>query len=388
MFQKLDTLGTDKNLSKCRMLFGTPDFSYGTKGKTVISYGEPIPEQNNKILIVESHKDIRNLLQRKLTNRGYICYETLHADQIIDSIRDEEIALLILDTHTQGMPVIELLSTVKDNHPDTAVIVTTPVGGTCIGIECKESGADEYITKPFILEEVVLTVENVLEKRRLENLREKYQRHLQKMVGDQTEKIRNSFFQSVTALVHALEAKDFYTSGHSQRVADLSVAISNRLFLPKQSIEKIKMAGLVHDIGKIGIKEHILNKPAGLTNEEFKQVREHPEIGEYILSPIVDDTEILKLVRNHHERYNGTGYPDRLKGTQIPFGTRILAVADAYDAMTSDRPYRKAMNSNIAFHQLKLNKGIQFDPEVVSTLFKLNLKELTTGIEYSPVMNY
>ncbi|MEE8414233.1 MAG: HD domain-containing phosphohydrolase [Dehalococcoidales bacterium] len=352
------------------------------------SYGEPFLEQQKRILIVDSDAAIRQLLQKKLTNKGYICSEASHTEQAIEKIRNSGIDLVILDINTQRIPIVELLSTIKASHPYMAVVVATPVGGTSIGIECKELGADEYITKPFILEEVISTVGKVLEKRRLENLKEQYQQHLQNIVGEQTEKIRNSFFQAVTALVHALEAKDIYTSGHSQRVADFSVAIGNKMGLPQQSIEKIKMAGLVHDIGKIGIKEQILNKPAGLTGEEFKQVQRHPEIGEYILAPIVNDTEILKLVRHHHEHYDGNGYPDRLTGTRIPLGTRILAVADAYDAMTSDRPYRKAMSSKVAFDELERKKGTQFDPEVVTVLFQISTEKDFNGIVYSPVMNY
>jgi len=368
------------------MLFDTPILSGRADSEMVINIREPITEHNNRILIVESD-DARELLQRKLSRKGYICSEASNTEQAISEINNNRIALVILDIDTQWISTVELLSVIKESHPDTAIIVATPVGGTRIGIECKESGADEYITKPYILEEVVLTVDKVLEKRRLENLKEKYQQQLHDIVGEQTEKIRNSFFQAVTALVHALEAKDIYTSGHSQRVSDLSVAICNKMRLPQPITEKIKMAGLVHDIGKIGIKENILNKPTGLTDEEFKQVCHHPEIGEYILAPIVNDTEILQLVRSHHERYDGTGYPDRIKGSQIPLGTRILAVADAYDAMTSDRPYRKAMSSQIAFQEIKSKAGTQFDPEIVAALFEVGINENFTRPVYMPALN-
>ncbi|MFC2014957.1 HD-GYP domain-containing protein [Chloroflexota bacterium] len=354
----------------------------------MINFREPVLEKPKGILIVDSNDDIRKLLQAKLTSKGYTCYEALQTDQILSKLRNDGIALVILGTDSQRIPAAELVSTIKTNHPNTAIVVATPVGGTNIGIECKELGADEYITKPFIMEEVVLTVSKVLEKRQMETLKNKFQEQLQDIVGEQTEIIRNSFFHSITALVHALEAKDVYTCGHSQRVSGLSVAISDRMHLTEQSIEKIKTAGLVHDIGKIGIKELILNKPTSLTEEEYKQVQHHPEIGEYILAPIVNDIEILQLVKHHHEHYDGTGYPDQLISSQIPLGTRILAVADAYDAMTSDRSYRKAMSSQAAFAELESRKGTQFDPDVVNALLQITIREVSPIIVNSPVLNY
>jgi len=140
--------------------------------------------------------------------------------------------------------------------------------------------------------------------------------------------------------------------------------------MPQDSIEKIRLAGQVHDIGKIGVRESVLDKLGKLTDEEYQHVKIHPEIGEHILAPIVEDEEILKVVRHHHERYDGTGYPDRLKGEQIPLGARILAVADAYDAVTSERPYREAMSAEAARNEIKRSEGIQFDPVVAAAFLK------------------
>ncbi len=333
-----------------------------------------LEEQDGILIVVDD--DVSQPLQRKLTNKGYKCYQASHDDQALDKLRINRIGLVILDINTQGMSRINLLSAIKANHPYTAVVVATPVGGTTIGVECIKLGADDCMTKPLILEEVVLVAGRVLEKRGMELFQREYQQHLQDRVGEQAEKIRNSFFQAITALAHALEAKDRYTSGHSQRVAELSVAISNKMGLSQESTEKIRMAGLVHDIGKIGVNDSVLNKPTRLTHEELRQVRRHPEIGEHILAPIVNDSETLKLVRNHHENCDGTGYPDRLTDSQIPLGTKILAVADAYDAMTSERPYRKAMSNKVAFAELERKKGTQFDPEVVAVLYSLQKCDL------------
>jgi HD-GYP domain-containing protein (c-di-GMP phosphodiesterase class II) len=184
-------------------------------------------------------------------------------------------------------------------------------------------------------------------------------------VEEQARKIRTAFLNAITALVYALEAKDEYTSGHSQRVAEISVAISEKMNLPQFAVEQMRLAGSVHDIGKIGIREAILNKPSGLSLAEYRQLKSHCEAGERILAPVVEEERILKAVKHHHEHYDGTGYPDGLSGLQIPLGARILAVADAYDAMTSQRPYREAMNPKMAGGKIAQASGTQFDPEVV-----------------------
>ncbi len=176
---------------------------------------------------------------------------------------------------------------------------------------------------------------------------------------------------SITALAHALDAKDSYTNGHSERVSRISVSIGKELKLTPELIDKIRIAGLIHDIGKIGIPESILRKPAGLTAEEFRVVQSHCEIGERILRPVVDDEDILKMVRYHHERCDGKGYPDGLVGDAIPVGARIICVADSYDAMSSDRPYRKSMAADAVKSELEKNRATQFDAEAAQTIVKM-----------------
>lgn len=197
-----------------------------------------------------------------------------------------------------------------------------------------------------------------------------YRHHLEEKVAEQSGKIRGSFLNAVRSLAYALEAKDSYTSGHSQRVADIAAAIARELGLPEENVDRIILAGLVHDIGKIGVKESVLNKPGRLTDEEYSEVQKHSEIGERILSPIAGDEDILQFIRNHHGYFDGRGYPDLLKGYQIPLGARILAVADAYEAMTSERPYRKAMTDEVACAELERCKDTQFDPEIVDAFMR------------------
>jgi putative two-component system response regulator len=326
--------------------------------------------KEEEILIVDDEETIRSLLHQELSGEGYHCKEAGSAGQALDELRNNVVALVLLDIKMPGKSGTELLPEIKASYPDTAVVMATAITDTSTAIQCMKQGAYDYITKPFNLDEVILGVDRALEKRRLELENRDYQQHLEQKVEEQAKKIRASFLSAITALAYALEAKDKYTSGHSQRVAETSVAIAKELGMPQDSIDKIRLAGLVHDIGKIGVRESVLNKPCRLTDEEFNHIKSHCEIGEHILTPIVEDEEILKAVRHHHERYDGRGYPDGLSGKQIPLGARILAVADTYDAMTSERPYREAMSAEATYTEIERGKGTQFDPEVVDAFLR------------------
>ncbi|MFH0769276.1 MAG: HD domain-containing phosphohydrolase [Chloroflexota bacterium] len=336
--------------------------------------------KQESILIVDDEKAIRRLLYQKLSGEGYQCQEAGNAEQALDALKKEPVGLVLLDIKMPGKSGSELLPEIKAGFPDTAVVMATATTDTNIAIRCMKQGAYDYINKPFNLDDVLLSVERALEKRRLELENREYRKHLEDKVAEQAEKIRVSFLNALRALAYALEAKDGYTSGHSRRVADISASIARELGLPQESIDRIVLAALVHDIGKIGVRESVLNKPGRLTREEFQHVQKHPEVGERILSPIAGDEEILKFIRNHHGRFDGTGYPDGLKGEQIPLGARILAVADAYEAMTSERPYRKAMSEEAACFELECCKETQFDPEVVSAFFRSHsVRYLSSG---------
>lgn len=329
-------------------------------------------DQQATVLIVDDEPVVRRILRQRLSAEGYLCEEAADANQATAKINDN-LELVILDIKMPGRSGAELLPEIRLKHPDTAVIMATAVADMEMAIECMKQGAYDYFTKPFSLDEVSLSVGRALEKRRLELENRDYRKHLEDKVEIQARKIRTSFLNAVTALAYALEAKDRYTSGHSQRVAQVSLAIARELGLPQESLERIRIAGLIHDIGKIGVRESILNKPSRLTEEEFQQVKCHCELGERILNPIVEDGETLKVVRHHHEHYDGSGYPDGLAGEAIPLGARILAVADAYDAMTSERPYRAALSREVACAEIERGQGCQFDPRVASTFLKIQI---------------
>ena len=192
-----------------------------------------------------------------------------------------------------------------------------------------------------------------------------------KNLSDSREKLLNYFYDVVQSMVRVLEAKDAYTKGHSQAVARYAAQIAEELGIPKAKVELLKEMALVHDIGKVGIREAILNKEGALTPEEWEDMKQHPLIGEAILKPVFGDEEMLAIVRHHHERYDGTGYPDRLNKENINIFAAILAVADAYDAMTSDRAYRPRLNKEKAIAELKKHSGTQFNPKVVDAFLKV-----------------
>jgi len=318
------------------------------------------------ILIVDDEQSIRDILFRKLENSGYDCTVASDGISSLNKLKTYEADLVLLDISMPGKSGVDVLKEIKSKYEDTAVIMVTAIAELETAINTMKMGAYDYILKPIDLNTLIISIDKALEKRRLIIENKSYQHHLEEKVKDQTVQIREAFLNSIKALADALEAKDEYTSGHSQRVTEIAVAIAKEMSLPKQTIEQIMLAGLLHDIGKIGVRESILNKPSSLTKEEFQHVKLHCDIGVRILVNLIEDEEILSMVGHHHERFDGNGYPDGLKRDQIPVGAKILAVADSYDAMTSERPYRQAMTTEKALEEIECCRGSQFDPDVVN----------------------
>ena len=323
------------------------------------------------ILVVDDEEGIRRILTHKLSGMGYRCLEAIDTNQALETMGRENIGLVILDMKMSGQSGLEVLPEVRKRFPQTSVIMATAVSDINTVVESMKLGAYDYLTKPFNLTEVGMSAHRALEKRQLEITLNDYHEHLQQKVDEQSKIIRNAFLNAITSLAFALDAKDSYTNGHSVRVSDISVKVAKELGLPDDHVEKIRIAGLIHDIGKIGIPEMLLNKTDKLSEEEFRRIQAHSAIGEHILQPVVDDFEVLSMVRHHHERFDGRGYPDGLSRNQIPIGARILTVVDSYDAMTSDRPCRKSIPLELVAKEIERNRGTQFDPLVVDAFVKI-----------------
>lgn len=326
---------------------------------------------SEKILIVDDEQLVREIMARRIEGNGFKCLTAENGNKALELLSENEVSLVLLDISMPGMSGIEVLKEINVNYPFVMVIMITAVVDIKAAINAMKLGAFDYLIKPIDNEILSLSIARALERRMLLLENREYQHNLELKVDEQTGEIKKSYINTIKSLAYALEAKDKYTHGHSERVTDIAVKIAMEFNFSDEAIEKIRLAGLLHDIGKIGISEDILNKPGRLDKEEFEQVKTHSEVGEHILSPVIKDKDILDMVIHHHERYDGTGYPDGLVNGQISLNAAILAVADAYDAMTSDRPYRKALSIEKAREELEKYKGKQFDPKVVEALFRI-----------------
>jgi putative two-component system response regulator len=326
--------------------------------------------QRETVLIVDDEAAIRRLLRQKLSREGYWCQEADTAEQTLNRLGSSPIALVILDIKMPGKSGIELLPEIKVSYPDTTVIMATAVTDISVVIKCMKQGADDYICKPFNLDEVILSVQRALEKRRLQLKIREYQQHLEEKVGAQTREIRKVFLGAIEALVFALEAKDRYTAGHSRRVAEIAVAIGSELGLSVNDMEDLRWGGLLHDVGKIAVDQLIQNKPGKLTREEYEHIMIHAQVGAGIVKPVVSE-KVVEMIEHHHDHYDGGGIHQVVVGEDIPLAARILAVADAFDAMTSERPYRAAMSTKEALDEIKRGTGTQFDPDIIAAFLKI-----------------
>jgi len=331
-------------------------------------------ENNHKVLIVDDEAGVRGLLTHALVKVGLTCHGDEDGASALARLQDDEHAVVVTDIRMPEMDGLELLKCIKDQWPLTEVIIITGVFELRSGIEAMRNGAYDYVTKPFHIEDVVFTVERALHKRHLEIQNRYYQDNLEQEVELRTielleskQRIQQLFLSMLKSLANTLEANDKYTHGHSERVAAHAVHVGTRLALPERDLSLIELAGVLHDIGKIGVREEVLHKPGKLTEEEYEHIKTHCQVGERILRPVDEFAPILNYVRHHHERVDGNGYPSSLKGSEVPLGARILTVCDAYDAMTSERPYRPPHCHEYACQELRRGRGAQFDRRVADT---------------------
>lgn len=272
--------------------------------------------------------------------------------------------LILLDIHMPEMDGFQTMLAIRDHETaaDIPVIFLTADDDSNTEKRGLEVGAVDFIKKPFVPEVLLLRVRHTIDLSRLQaDLEHEVQKKTQEIAA-QHEKLERISMQIVTALSGAVDAKDTYTNGHSLRVAEYSREIARRAGLSREMQNDIYMMGLLHDVGKIGVPDAIINKPARLTEEEFAVIRNHPVMGARILKNIKDFPRLITGARWHHERYDGKGYPDGIADEEIPLEARIIAVADAYDAMSSRRSYRDVLSQETVRSEIEKGKGTQFDP--------------------------
>ncbi|AJE03199.1 HD domain-containing phosphohydrolase [Geobacter pickeringii] len=323
------------------------------------------------ILTVDDEEMIRELLVTALSREGYRCFQAGSSEEARTVLNAAKVDLVLLDIMMPGRSGVDVLKDIKALNSEIVVLMVTAISDMETAMRCIHLGADDYILKPFDIERVLLTIRNSLEKQRLLVENREYQANLERKVEEQTGQIRmameelnQTYDHTLTALVRALDAREKETGSHSERVMNYTILLAEMMGIAEPELGIMARGALLHDIGKIGISDNILLKPARLDDAEWIEMKRHPQLGYDILSGIRFLKGAAEMVYAHHERFDGTGYPNRLAGSSIPLGSRIFALVDTLDAMTSDRPYRKALPFEAVTDEIKRCTGSQFDPDI------------------------
>ncbi len=345
-------------------------------------------KHDRSVAIVDDDKAVRKALSLSISHAGYRALPMTDGKAIIEYMSNgyDQPDCVLLDIRMPGVDGTKVLPQLRALDPTVPVIMVTANNDLDTAVACMSEGAFYYVVKPVERPVLVSTIRRALElrdaqdeARRLRAENERYQHRLEEMVDERTAQLQDALSQlhahnleTVEALAGTIEAKDPYTRGHCTRVRDYSLALARSAGLSASELSRIEYGALLHDIGKIAVPGVILAKPSRLDDNEFAALREHPVKGETILRPVAFFSEVLPIIRHHHERYDGAGYPDGLSGEQIDRAARIVSVADAFDAMTSTRPYRPALDRSTARGRLQEGAGTQFDADLVERFLAMS----------------
>jgi putative nucleotidyltransferase with HDIG domain len=331
-----------------------------------------------KILIVDDEEAIREVVSTLLEVQGHECASVSNGRVAQEYLAGNQVDLVLSDMVMPEMDGLTLVEWSRKNDPDVPVIMVTAMHDLSTALEAIRRGAYDYILKPFEKDHLYLGVRRALDHRRLVLENRNYQRNLEKLVEERTaqvkgalEQLEQSYDDTLEALGGALDLRDAETEGHCKRVTAFTIAIAKQMRVESKLLPQIARAAFLHDIGKMAIPDQILRKPGPLTPDEREIMRTHCEIGYNMVTRIPFLKEAAEIVLSHQEYFDGTGYPRGLRGEQIPLGARIFAVADALDAMISDRPYRKALPIQHAQDEIQRCAGTQFDPKVVDVFLTM-----------------
>lgn len=323
------------------------------------------------ILIVDDEEQIRRMLSRIVDRQGYTCTLCADAAEARKCLKSQAVDLVLCDVNMPGESGIDLARHIDSEYEDTAVIMVTGVDDPQVADAAIEVGIYGYIIKPLDINEVLINIRNSLRRRELEITNRRYRHDLEQIVAERTASLRRAMDGIIRAMSRTVEMRDPYTSGHQQRVAALSVAIAEEMGLARNQIEGIRLAAMIHDLGKITVPAGILSKPTRLADYEFALIKTHPRVGYDILKEIEFPWPIADMVYQHHEKMNGSGYPQGLSGQDILPEARILCVADVVEAMASHRPYRPAIGLDQALAEITDNAGALYDPEAVQACLSI-----------------
>jgi putative two-component system response regulator len=330
-----------------------------------------------RILIVDDEREITEILA-DLLSADYECLKAGSAEQALDCLRNNEFQLVISDITMPGMSGLDMIPHVKQLNADTVVVMISGMQTVESAIGALRLGAFDYLMKPFDLRQVEAVVKRALEYHDLVVAKRRYENHLEELVEQRTieldralNSLEGAYRSTLKALTSALETRDSETHGHSERVVSYSLRLGREFGLSSEQMKSLEFGSLLHDIGKIGVPDAILRKPAKLTEEEWERMREHPLHGQQILRGIEFLQGAARVVAQHHEKWDGSGYPLGLSGEDIDVCARIFSVADAFDAITSDRVYRRGKSYEAAAQELDDWAGRQFDPRVVEAFHRV-----------------
>jgi putative nucleotidyltransferase with HDIG domain len=337
-----------------------------------------------RVLIVDDESTIRQALARFLRERGYEVRECSSGPAALAILAEERFGVMLCDLRMPGMSGLDVVPRALEFDRHLAVLMLTAVNEASAATDALSRGAFDYLVKPIGLADLHLAVERAVHRRQLEIDRQSVERQIREEVMLRTVELEQekAALHALTigiaeTLINAMEAKDVYLRGHSRRVAELSASVAEELQLDADTVENVRLAGRLHDIGKIGIREDILNKPGALTDEEFAHVKEHVRIGMQILEPLRHIPVALEYIHDHHEHLDGSGYPRGRRGDEISLGGRILAACDAFDAMTSRRACRDAFDEKETIAHLAKTVGRLLDPAVFAALERVVLRRRT-----------
>ena len=331
-----------------------------------------------RVLAVDDESSACKLLSLILGPPAFQCTTACNGEEALVTLQRERFDAVISDLNMPGIGGMELLIQVRDRYPQMAFLVTTGVDDVDVGVRAMRCGADDYLVKPLREDAVVASLERALHKRWLEQQVETYRQHLEEMVAERTvqlqaalQQIERSYEETLRALGAAIDLRDHETAGHSRRVCRYAMEIARAMGWSNKQLGNLTRGAYLHDIGKLGVRDGILLKPGPLTEEERKLMQKHVQIGFDLVKGIPFLADAAEIILSHHERYDGGGYPRGLKGEEILLSARIFAVADTLDAITSDRPYRRAASFEAARETIRHLSGSQFDPRVVSVFLDI-----------------
>lgn len=335
------------------------------------------PVTKPRLLIVDDEAEVRGVLNDLLSGT-YECAEAASAEEALAKLRETDHQLVISDITMSGMSGLEMIPHVKIVSPDTVIVMISGMQTIESAINALRLGAFDYLMKPFDLRQAEAAVARAFDHHELIVAKRRYENHLEELVTQRTAELddalgslENAYRSTLKALTAALETRDAETHGHSERVVTFSLRLGREYGLTATEMKALEFGSLLHDIGKIGVPDAILRKPAKLTEEEWERMREHPLHGQQILRGIKFLEGAARVVAQHHEKWDGSGYPLGLKAEDIDVCARIFAVADAFDAITSDRVYRKGRPYEAAAQELDEWAGRQFDPKIVEAFHRV-----------------